>query len=709
DIPKVENELFGGFIFSTRAHAKIVSIDTSDALQIPGVRRYFGHKDIPGSNVWTSVLIPDEVVFAEEKVECVGQMIGMIVADTQVIANEAAQKVKKGNVDDAFKTCAKVFEGVIHLPGQEHFYMEPFSTAVRYLDTDEELLIHCTTQSPTSTQHAIAGILGISANKVTVNVRRLGGGFGGKDSRPIPMAAALAAASLQMKRAVRGTLGRRDDMVFSGGRHPFQGRWKVGLDENNKLKALDVETFLNAGYTSDMSPPVMEVSMMATDNAYFCPNVRVVAKCCRTNLPSSTAFRGFGSPQGNMLAESIMTEVADNIGLSQEAFRELNFYQEGQQTHYNQTISPWPLTKGYRDLMEKTKYKDRRMSLEDFNKRSPWRKRGLAMTPVKFGIGYAESFLNQGAALINIYLDGTVRLSHGGVEMGQGLHTKMIQVCAETLDIPMDIINIVDTSTDKVPNTTSTSASLSSDLHGMAVKDACNQINERLKSFRDLGMEWPQAVQAAYFSRISLSASGYYKVPDVGYDWKTNSGQRYSYYTHGVAVSEVEVDCLTGMHTVIRSDVSMDLGRSINPTLDIGQIEGGFVQGMGWVTSEELLFSPEGQMLTLGPGKYKIPSVQSIPQELNVSFFEGVDYSDMKTIYKSKGVGEPPFFLGTSVYFAIRDALKYARVDNGLKGSFSLPVPATPEKIRMLVGDLIAEGSRIEVESGEKPWSVSIS
>ncbi|KAF9215992.1 hypothetical protein BGZ59_011408 [Podila verticillata] len=691
DMPTLHNELYGAMVLSSRAHAKIVSIDTSAALAHPGVKAYYGHRDVPGNNIWGAAMFDDEEIFASEEVHCVGQIIGVIVADSQVIAQEAARKVKieyidlphvvtideaiaadsyiplvksivKGDVDAAFANCAKVFEGQTRLGGQEQFYLE----------TQAVLAV-------------VASCLGVSANKVACKVKRLGGGFGGKESRTIPLSCIMSIASYHQKRPVRCMLDRNEDMAISGQRNPFMGKWKVGLDENNKLVALDTELYLNAGWSSDLSVAVMERALGHIDNVYFIPNVRAVGRCCRTNIHSNTAFRGFGGPQANVIAETYMTEIAEQIGMTQEEFREINFYKEGELTHFNQELKDWHLPKGYFQLKEKSNFDARKAAIEEFNKQSKWRKRGIALIPTKYGISFTALHLNQAGAMIHIYHDGSVLLSHGGVEMGQGLHTKMIQVCAEGLQIPLEMVHIVETSTDKVANASPTAASASSDLNGMA-----------------------EIVHHAYFDRVNLSANGFYKVPDLGYKWGENKGQLFFYFTMGAAVSEVEVDLLTGAHTVIRADVNMDLGRSINPSIDIGQIEGAFIQGMGWSTTEESLYFPNGRLFTQGPGNYKIPGFQCIPQEFNISFFEDVTHESVNTVYKSKGVGEPPLFLGTSVYFAIRHALWYARQENGHPGTFALSLPATPERIRMAVGDSISESSKLQAKQGERPWVLSV-
>lgn len=732
DMPKQHNELYGALVLSTHTHAKVVNVDTSAALAHPGVKGYFDHRDVPGSNIFGGGIVDDEFYFVTDTVYCVGQTIGIIVADTQVIAQEAARMVKveyndlpslltideamvadsylpftrtlvNGDVDAAFATCAKTFQGETRIGGQEHFYLETQAAIANYKGEDE-IEILASTQSPNDVQLNMAKLLGLRAHKVTCKIKRLGGGFGGKETRTLPLIAALCVAAYHTKRPVRCMLDRNEDMVISGQRNPFKGKWKVGLDENNKLVALDVQMYLNSGWSADLSPAVMERSLFQIDGVYNFHNVRIAGYCCRTNIATNTAFRGFGSPQANLITEDIMCQVAEQINIPVDELRVMNFYKAGERTHHNQELLDWHLPKGYQQLKEKANYQARLEAVNEFNKLSKWRKRGIAFIPTKYGIAFAIPHLNQGGALIHIYHDGSVLLSHGGVEMGQGLHTKMIQVCAEGLQIPIEMIHTVDVSTDRVANVTSTAASASSDLNGMAIKDACDQLNERLAPYRAKGLAWIDIVHQAYFDRVNLSANGFHKIPDVNYDWDTNSGQLFSYFTMGAAISEVEVDLLTGTHSVLRSDVNMDLGRSINPGIDIGQIEGAFMQGMGLTTTEEPLWFPDGRMFTQGPGTYKIPGFRCIPQELNISFFEDVTHDSIKSIYKSKGVGEPPLFLGSSVYFAIRDALRYARKENGHKGTFSLPVPATPEKIRMTVGDALAESSKLVAKSGERPW-----
>ncbi|KAF9348535.1 hypothetical protein BGX34_002424 [Mortierella sp. NVP85] len=732
DMPKLHRELYGALVLTTRAHAKIVSIDTSVAMAHPGVRGYYDHRDIPGKNEWGGGVVDDELIFIVDTVLCIGQTIGIIVADTQAIAQEAARMVKveyqdlppivtideaiaansflpftrtliKGDVDAAFATCAKTFEGETRIGGQEHFYLETQSVLVNYKG-EGEMEIFASTQNPNDTMLRVAALLGVNANKVTCKVKRLGGGFGGKETRTIPLIGALALAAHHTKRPMRCMLDRNEDMTLSGQRNPFKGKWKVGLDENNKLVAVDVQLYVNSGYSADMSPAVMERAIFQFDSVYNFHNVRIAGYCCRTNLPSNTAFRGFGSPQSNLITEDMLNQVAEQINMPIDELRVMNFYKPGELTHHNQELVDWHLPKGYQQLKEKANYEARLEAVKEFNKLSKWRKRGIAFIPTKYGIAFAVPHLNQGGALIHIYHDGSVLLSHGGVEMGQGLHTKMMQVCAEGLQIPMDLIHTVDVSTDRVANTTSTAASASSDINGMAIKHACDQLNERLAPYRAKGLSWVEIVHQAYFDRVNLSANGFCKIPDIGYDWETNSGQLFCYFTMGAAISEVEVDLLTGTHSVLRTDVNMDLGRSINPAIDIGQIEGAFMQGMGLTTTEEPLWFPDGRLFTQGPGTYKIPGFRCIPQEMNISFFEDVTHDSVKSIYKSKGVGEPPLFLGSSVYFAIRDALRYARKENGHGEPFSLPIPATPERIRMAVGDAIAESSKLVAKPGERPW-----
>lgn len=483
------------------------------------------------------------------------------------------------------------------------------------------------------------------------------------------------------------------------------------------FQVLDADLYNNSGHSLDMSGAVMGRAITHIDNCYWIPHVEVRGHVCKTNIHSNTAFRGFGAPQGMYITESIMSEVADALGISADDLRDRNLYKEEQLTPFLQPIVDWHVPHIVKQLREESEYDRRVKEVEEFNKAHTWKKRGICCVPTKFGLSFATAIhLNQGGALVHIYEDGSVLLAHGGTEMGQGLYTKMCQVAAQELGVPMDSIFTSETASNTVANTSPTAASSGSDLNGMAVQDACRQLNERLEPFRKKsGRDTPmkELAHAAYFDRVNLSANGFYKMPDVGYIWGNYIDPKpmYSYFTQGAAVSEVELDVVTGDHTVLRTDVKMDVGKSINPAIDYGQIEGGFVQGQGLFTTEETLWlSGDGQLFTRGPSTYKIPGFSDIPQDFRASLLKGVEWPRLRTIQSSKGIGEPSLFLGVTVFFALREAVKAARkelaVDGVKEKVLRLDSPATSEKLRLAVGDRIVKWATVEAGVGEKGYFV---
>lgn len=543
-------------------------------------------------------------------------------------------------------------------------------------------------------------------------VKRLGGGFGGKETRSIQLSGICAVAANKTKRPVRCMLNRDDDISTSGQRHPFLARWKVAVNNDGKLQALDADVFANAGWSQDLSGAVVDRGLSHIDGCYKIPNVHVRGRLAKTNTVSNTAFRGFGGPQGMFIAETYMEEVADRLGIPVEKLREINLYKPHEITHFNQELKDWYVPLMYQQVQQESDYARRREAVSSFNASSKWKKRGLALIPTKFGISFTAIFLNQAGALVHIYHDGSVLVAHGGTEMGQGLHTKMTQIAAQALGVPLSNVFISETATNTVPNTSSTAASASSDLNGYAIANACEQLNTRLAPYREkLGKEasMKQLAHAAYFDRVNLCANGFYKTPDIGYVWGPNTGQMFYYFTQGVTAAEVEVDTLTGDWTCLRADIKMDVGKSINPSIDYGQIEGAFVQGQGLFTTEESLWHrASGQLFTKGPGTYKIPGFRDIPQVFNVSLLKDVEWENLRTIQRSRGVGEPPLFMGSSVFFAIRDALKAARKQWGEEEVLSLQSPATPERIRVSCRDPIVERSRVVPGEGERSFFMSI-
>ncbi|KAG0460141.1 hypothetical protein HPP92_023269 [Vanilla planifolia] len=616
-------------------------------------------------------------------VTCVGQVIGIVVADTHDNAKAASKKVHieyeelppilsisdaiksgsfypdsekcliKGDVEWCFQSglCDRVVEGEVQIGGQEHFYLEPHASLIWTVDGGNEVHMISSTQAPQKHQVTVARVLGIPFSKVVCKTKRIGGGFGGKETRSAFIAAAACVPSYILKRPVKITLDRDVDMMITGQRHSFLGKYKVGFTNAGKILALDIELYNNAGNSLDLSSSILERALFHSDNVYSIPHIRVSGKVCFTNLPSNTAFRGFGGPQGMLIAENWIHHVSMEIHRSPEDIRELNFHTEGHILHYGQVIQNCTLKLVWNELKESCNFPNVREAVNAFNSCNRWRKRGVAMVPTKFGISFTTKFLNQAGALVQVYTDGSVLVTHGGVEMGQGLHTKVAQIAASSFSIPLSSVFISETCTDKVPNASPTAASASSDMYGAAVLDACEQIKARMKPIAATmpRASFAEVVRACHLDRIDLSAHGFYITPDIGFDWKVGKGRPFSYHTYGAAFAEVEIDTLTGDFYTRTANVIMDLGYSLNPAIDIGQIEGAFVQGMGWVALEELKWGDAdhkwvrtGNLFTCGPGTYKIPTLNDIPLNFHVSLLKGVP--NPKAIHSSKAVGEPPFF-----------------------------------------------------------------
>ncbi|KAF3911352.1 hypothetical protein ABW20_dc0100059 [Dactylellina cionopaga] len=602
DLPHRKNELIGCLVLSTKAHAKILSVDASPALDLPGVVMYVDHTDLPSPEAnWWGAPVCDEVFFAVDEVFTAGQPIGMILAESAIQAaagaravaiqyeelpaiysiEEAIEKesffehyrfIKRGmEIEEALASADRVIEGVARMGGQEHFYLETNACVAIPKLEDGEMEVWSSTQNPTETQAYAAQVTGVSANRIVAKVKRLGGGFGGKETRSVQLSSICALAAQKSRRVVRCMLNRDEDMMTSGQRHPFLGRWKVGVNNDGKIVALEADVFNNGGWSQDLSGAVLERSLSHIDGCYNIPNVNVRGRICKTNTVSNSAFRGFGGPQGLFIAETYISEVADALGMDVDKVREINYYHEGDETHFNQTLEDYHVPMMIQQVKEESDYDARREAVEKFNAEHKWKKRGLALIPTKFGISFTALFLNQAGALVHIYHDGSVLVAHGGTEMGQGLHTKMTMVAAQALGVPLESVLISETSTNTVANTSATAASASSDLNGYAVFNACEQLNERLAPYREkLGPDatMKEIAHAAYFDRVNLSANGFYKTPRIGYKWGDNSGMMFFYFTQGVAAAEVEIDTLTGDWTVHRVDLKMDVGRSINPAID---------------------------------------------------------------------------------------------------------------------------------------------
>lgn len=737
DLPNTPDTLHAVLVLSTCAHGLIKSIDASEALAMPGVERFFDASIFKTERLGSNKIGPvlkDEECFAEEKVVCVGQPIGMIVANTHELATAAADKVKveyeelpsvitiqdaireksfilpvhsiiDGDVDKALAEADIVLEGEMNMGGQEQFYFETnISLCTPY---EGGLKVIASTQAAAKTQSLVARVLGISDNRVTCATKRIGGGFGGKETRSVFVSCAASVAAYIMKRPVKCLLERHVDMLASGGRHPFYAKYKVGVTKEGKILALDLDMYNNAGYSMDLSLAVMDRALFHCENSYKIPNVRANGTVCKTNLPTNTAFRGFGGPQGLMVAETYIDHIARTLHLAPEEVRWRNMYVDGDTTHYGQPIEDVNLRTLWQHTIERSEFHAKKREAEEFNAANRWKKRGVAIIPTKFGISFTSKFMNQGGSLVHVYADGSVLISHGGVEMGQGLHTKVIQVAARAFGIPHEQVHIEETSTSKVANSQPSAASMSTDLYGMATLDACEQILARLEPVRKrLGPDAPfsAVTNAAYFDRINLSAHGFYIVPNerCGYDFAKSvaenvaSGTAFNYYTTGVACTSVELDVLTGDFHMLSADILMDLGASINPAIDIGQIEGAFMQGFGLFALEELVWGDDshpwvkrGHLFTRGPGGYKIPSANDLPLQFNV-WLES-NQKNRFTVHSSKAVGEPPLFLGSSALFAVKEAIYAARKDAGIEGHFNLRSPVTAERARMACADEVLQ------------------
>jgi len=733
DIPSTAGTLHGALVLSTCAHGLIKSIDASEALTMEGVRRFMDasifETEKLGSNKIGPVL-KDEECFASEKVVCVGQPVGIIVADSHELAMAASAKVKvayeelpsvttiqeaireksfilpvhtidSGNVEQGLAESDVVLEGEVHMGGQEQFY---FETNVSLCTPQEGgMKIISSTQAATKAQVLAARVLGINSNRITSMTKRIGGGFGGKETRTAFVTCATAVAAHVMKRPVKCMLERHVDMLTTGGRHPFYAKYKVGVKRDGTILALDVDLYNNAGYSMDLSLAVMDRALFHCENAYKIPNLRCNGTVCRTNLATNTAFRGFGGPQGLFVAETYVDHIARTLQVAPEEIRSRNMYVEGQTTHYGQPLEDFNLRTLWQHTVDRSGFEAKKAEVEAFNRSNRWKKRGVAILPTKFGISFTSKFMNQGGALVHVYADGSVLVSHGGVEMGQGLHTKVIQVAAHAFGVPHDQVHIEETSTNKVPNSQPSAASMSTDLYGMATLDACEQIVARLAPIRErLGPDaaFSEVTNAAYMERINMSAQGFYIVPNerCGYDFDKSVaenievGTAFNYFTTGVACTVVELDVLTGDFHMLSVDILMDLGASINPAIDVGQIEGAFMQGFGLFALEELVWGDDGHpwvkrgnLFTRGPGAYKIPSANDVPLDFHV-WLES-NQKNKFAVHSSKAVGEPPLFLGSSAFFAVKEAIYSARAAAGHHGYFELRSPVTPERARMACAD----------------------
>jgi len=728
DMKLSENALIGHLVYSSKAHAKIKSLNCFKAKSLEGVVCVLTHKNISGINQM-SPIAKDEPCLVENEVCFIGAPIALIAAITMEIAIKAAQlieieyeelpaiigleeamekgetfqetrKIENGEWENEIQNAQFQLIGDLHTGGQEHWYLET-QTALAVPQEGKEMLVYSSSQHPDETQAVVAEILGVSRNLVEVEVKRMGGAFGGKETQANHIAAWASLLAQHTQKPVEMHLSRDIDQLTTGKRHPFYSTYEVGFDEKGFILGLDVMLNSDGGSSLDLSMAILERALFHIDNAYYLPAVRVQGLVWKTNIPSNTAFRGFGGPQGIAVIETIIDRIARFLKKDAAEIRKLNFYGEKERniTHYGQNIEVNRLPKIYKKLIDSSDYFNRRKTINLFNSQNEYIKRGMALVPVKFGISFTTSFLNQAGALVNIYQDGSVNVNHGGTEMGQGLHTKIKQVAADILGVDFAQINITATNTSKVPNASATAASSGTDLNGMAVKNACDKLLERLSvAFIEMFPESKESihfennlvqdgnhqvsfadlVRAAYISQHSLSATGFYKTPDIHFDREKGRGTPFHYFAYGMSVSEVEVDILTGKHQILRTDIVHDVGNSINPLIDKGQIEGAFVQGLGWVTSEEMKYDKNGNLLNHSPDTYKIPAINDIPIDFRVELLD--DAPNPNVIKKSKAVGEPPFMHGLSVWLALKDAV--SAVGNH-QFDLEFQIPATHEYIAM--------------------------
>ncbi|GAA3832882.1 xanthine dehydrogenase molybdopterin binding subunit [Nocardioides panacisoli] len=690
------------------ARARVRELRTEPAYDVPGVVRVLTAADVPGVNdagiKHDEPLFPTEVMFhghalcwvLAETLEAARLGAAAVQVDYEQLPSLVSvrdaigagsfqgtpRRLERGDVDAGFAAAAHVFEGELEFAGQEHFYLETHGS-LALVDEAGQVFVQSSTQHPSETQEIVAHVLGVPSHEVTVQCLRMGGAFGGKEMQPHGFAAIAALGARLTGRPVRLRLNRTQDMTMSGKRHGFHSRWRVGFDDGGCLVALEATLTADGGWSLDLSEPVLARALCHVDNAYWIPNISVQGRIAKTNKTSQTAFRGFGGPQGMLVIEDILGRCAPLLGLDAGELRRRNFYRPGQTTPYGQPVRHAErLDACWDGVLTSGDVRRRQQEIARFNAGSPHRKRGLAMTPVKFGISFNLTAFNQAGALVHVYKDGSVLINHGGTEMGQGLHTKMLQVAATTLGIPLSRVRLAPTRTDKVPNTSATAASSGADLNGAAIKNACEQIKARLAEVEGGDrLTWEQLVNTAYHQRIQLWAAGFYKTEGLHWDAAAMRGQPFKYFAYGVAAAEVEVDGFSGAYAVRRVDIVHDVGDSLSPLVDIGQIEGGFVQGAGWLTLEDLRWDESdgphrGRLATQAASTYKLPSLSEMPAEFNVTLLEKAHEDGV--VYGSKAVGEPPLMLA----FSVREALRQAAAAFGPAGtSVDLASPATPEAV----------------------------
>ncbi|MDV7104945.1 xanthine dehydrogenase molybdopterin binding subunit [Vibrio sp. TH_r3] len=736
DYPTPKGCLHAAIVSATIAKGSITSLDLNPVKTMPGVVAVYDYNDIPGEKD-IGAIVKGDPLLSDHEIKFYQQPIALVLARTHTQALQAAKQAKieydidpnavldciqdgkqdevlptntmgTAITDEQFDKSDMVITGQQHVGGQEHFYLEG-QISLAELTEDGGIFLRTSSQHPTEVQTLVAEVLGISFNKVTVDMRRMGGGFGGKETQAAQWACLASMGAFLTRKAVKIRLPRSIDMSVTGKRHPFFNQYKIGVNQQGLIETAQIEVNGLCGHSADLSGAIVDRAMFHSDNAYFLADACVTGKRLKTDTVSHTAFRGFGGPQGMMVIEKAMQDISIAVGEDALDIRLKNLYREGKNTtHYGMQVEQHQELKHViTELETRSDYRKRREEIDAWNKTSPILKKGLALTPVKFGIAFTATHLNQAGALIHVYTDGSVQVSHGGTEMGQGLHTKIQQIVAQTLGIPFELVLVTSTRTDKVPNTSPTAASSGADLNGMAAHNAAKEIKTRLIEFAlkqyatpqadeqtvsqgqmeaefingtlevgDQQIDWHTLVQQAYLNRVSLSASGFYKTPKIWYDQEKSVGRPFFYFSLGASCSEVTIDTLTGEMRVDRVDILHDVGNSLNPAIDLGQIEGGFIQGLGWLTTEELVWNTSGALLSNSPMNYKIPTIGDYPKQMNIDLYDKANPEH--SIYRSKAVGEPPFMHAISVWCAIYDAV--GSITNHTL-AVDLNAPATGEAI----------------------------
>lgn len=728
DLPILGGTLFAVIFDAPIAHGKITKLDVSKARAMAGVVMVITHLEVPGENQIGGIF-PDEPALADGEVHFRGQPVALVLAKTQKIAHEALKKIifeaeelpvitdpreaaakgkiigpvrtfRLGDIDKTWAKCAHVFEGKADTNGQEHLYIEG-QGAYAFPSENDSIKVVSSTQGPTQVQRGIARVLGVAMHQVEVDVRRLGGGFGGKEDQATPFAVLAALAAFLSKKPVKLVLDRLEDMRMTGKRHPYSSDFKIGLDNNLKIIAYQADYYQNAGASADLSPAVLERTLFHGTNTYFVPNVQLTGRSCRTNLPPNTAFRGFGGPQGKFVIEAAITKAAEELGVDRAVIQKVNLFQNGNSFSYGQIVENCEAKRTWEQAETDFNITAARKRVLDFNKKNKQFKKGLAFMPICFGISFTNTPMNHARALVHIYQDGSVGISTGAVEMGQGVNTKMLQVVAKTFSLSPNQIKVETTNTTRVANTSPTAASAGADLNGRALEIACNAILVRLINFvqerfdvedfdavsivneevyinkEKIGWTWKNLITNAFLARVQLSEIGHYATPRIHFDKTTEKGHPFAYHVYGTAIFEATIDCIRGTYEFDEVGIVHDFGESMNPMVDRGQVEGALIQGMGWMTMEELSYNAQGRLLSSALSTYKVPDVFSAPKTVHLKFLE--TKKDNLAILKSKAVGEPPLMYGIGAHFALTEAIK--AFNPKAKGLFTSPM--THERVLM--------------------------